>query len=43
MATETNNTDENRTLVVFKPDQGGNEYQVILDSAADAIINLVRK
>jgi prophage maintenance system killer protein len=37
MSTETNNTDENRTLVVFKPDQGGNEYQVILDSEADTV------
>ncbi|RYM35541.1 virulence factor [Brumimicrobium glaciale] len=37
MSAETNNTDENRTLVVFKPDQGGNEYQVILDSEADTV------
>lgn len=37
MSTETNNTDENRALVAFKPAQGVTEYQVILDSGADTV------
>ncbi len=37
MSKETNNTNENRALVAFKPAQGDVEYQVILDNDADTL------
>ena len=37
MSKETNNTDESRALVAFKPSQGVTEYQVILDKDADTL------
>ncbi len=37
MSEETNNMDDSRALVAFKPAQGVTEYQVILDKGADTL------
>ena len=37
MGNKTENTDENRAFVAFKPSNGATEYQVILDKGADTI------
>ena len=37
MGNKTENAEENRALVAFKPSNGVTEYQVILDKGADTI------